>query len=722
MLPDRYFNSDKISQILFDNKILTAPGSSPKDIIDRAEFQLLKHITENVSISVESLEAKYQTSISISMLLSNLQADRLIEQTADYKWKLSDWWTKKIDEIKEIEISSSQQSVDKSNVREIELVKNRRKAEFKQLANGLEGYSFLPINYRTIEDLLQVPELEALHIITKTGAATSEDIEQNMEQVTSVSMILSNLQADELIKQNDSYQWVLEESFVAKLAGLTIEIKSDQEEEVRKSSTEFGDKEAEVLQNRQLLQALEVLNYFKGFGLREIIETPEFRILNVINLHSPIITAEIDHLIEIDSSLSMMISNLSADNMITEVNDAWIIGEELRAEINRTKISRDEILQVLSKQKPDNISTQNETSMDHAVSLKPVEKEEKEIEQPAPITQPETHLYKPDDASIDSLILQLKKNGYIESTSLPTSELEKIPEYNLLLLLRESGPLTPEEIENQSVGISVSLTLSNLSADGLIKQNNEFKYSVTDLIRRSATMTKRTASTTQTSQGEVSGLQAVGQDRVKKLVLLKLACQRVGYIKDEKEPDEILMNSPEYQVLKTIMENEGITSNQIKAMITSRSPVLVSRTISKLEADQRITSRNEVFEFTAEFETFLIKDDFEAQKKKEQKERDRLKHEEGEIKRNREEKLQELADQLLGEGYIKSSSSTPSDLMQIPEFEILVIILENGSVSVQEIKSKTKSVSPVLVSRTITKLEADEKIKRSDDGKWHLVE
>ncbi|MCH8905561.1 MAG: MarR family transcriptional regulator [Candidatus Heimdallarchaeota archaeon] len=149
---------------------------------------------------------------------------------------------------------------------------------------------------------------------------------------------------------------------------------------------------------------------------------------------------------------------------------------------------------------------------------------------------------------------------------------------------------------------------------------------------------------------------------------------------------------------------------------------MISLTISKLYADQRITSHKEVFEFTAEFETFLIKDDLEAQKKNEQKERDRLKYEKGEIKRNREEKLPELANQLLGDGYIKSSSSTPIDLMQIPKFEILVIILENGSVSVQEIKSKAKGVSPVLVSRRIKKLEADEKIKRSDDGKWHLVE
>ncbi len=61
-----------------------------------------------------------------------------------------------------------------------------------------------------------------------------------------------------------------------------------------------------------------------------------------------------------------------------------------------------------------------------------------------------------------------------------------------------------------------------------------------------------------------------------------------------------------------------------------------------------------------------------------------------------------------------------SGLLEIPEVEILSIIAENRPVEQEQLKSMVKSVSPVLVSRTITKLEADGKIL-NNNGKLDIT-
>ena len=77
-------------------------------------------------------------------------------------------------------------------------------------------------------------------------------------------------------------------------------------------------------------------------------------------------------------------------------------------------------------------------------------------------------------------------------------------------------------------------------------------------------------------------------------------------------------------------------------------------------------------------------------------------------------KLQSLAEEYSGMDYLMSS-----DLMQTPEVEILAIVAAQRPVSSEAIKDQVKSVSAVLVTRTITKLEADGMIV-SKDGLWDL--
>ncbi|MHA2173066.1 MAG: hypothetical protein ACXAB7_24690, partial [Candidatus Kariarchaeaceae archaeon] len=98
------FENKQVAQILFSRNLMGHQGSSVNDILATAEFQVLKTIALHEQISPESLESKYGTQ-SLPMMLSNLQADDLIFQTAENEWKLSEWFVKLIDEMTEESLS-----------------------------------------------------------------------------------------------------------------------------------------------------------------------------------------------------------------------------------------------------------------------------------------------------------------------------------------------------------------------------------------------------------------------------------------------------------------------------------------------------------------------------------------------------------------------------------------------------------------------------------------
>ena len=78
-------------------------------------------------------------------------------------------------------------------------------------------------------------------------------------------------------------------------------------------------------------------------------------------------------------------------------------------------------------------------------------------------------------------------------------------------------------------------------------------------------------------------------------------------------------------------------------------------------------------------------------------------------------RLEGIAKILLDEGIIKSETDDIKELMTIPEFEILAIITKTGSASAETIKAEAESVSPVLISRSISSLDANNIINLIDD-------
>ena len=79
-----------LGQIIKDNKLMGLGTETINDLVATGEFQVLKLLLSHGNLSNEEIETKYQAPYSISMILSNLQADRLIEPTGNMRWKPAD--------------------------------------------------------------------------------------------------------------------------------------------------------------------------------------------------------------------------------------------------------------------------------------------------------------------------------------------------------------------------------------------------------------------------------------------------------------------------------------------------------------------------------------------------------------------------------------------------------------------------------------------------------
>lgn len=76
-------------------------------------------------------------------------------------------------------------------------------------------------------------------------------------------------------------------------------------------------------------------------------------------------------------------------------------------------------------------------------------------------------------------------------------------------------------------------------------------------------------------------------------------------------------------------------------------------------------------------------------------------------------KLDDVIEEYFIWDYLKSK-------IEAPEIEIIAIIARSRNISTEEIKERAKTISPVFVNRSISKLDADGKIVQTEDGKWDI--
>ena len=822
----RKFESQKVAELLVSRGLLSSDVNDINDLISRPEFQVLRIIGQNEPISTENIEAKYETQYSLSLILSNLQSDDLIANTSDYKWKLSEWLFKEISEMTlSTKIEDKKQS---KEIREDKIKKQReaRKIEFKGMADAMSSIYQGPVSFIVSSDLFEVPELELLMIIKENQPVSTDEIEELKKLDYSLSLMMSNLQADNLIQEGDGFKWKLSDKLENKLGEVGLEISEDiivPEDEEEVVNVGLSPSEAIILENRQLLKTLLDMNYFKNKTIDEIVKTVEFKILNVINSQSPIPTIDIDEKVDIDIPITMVISNLSADGLIVEEEDAWVLDTDFRRRINKVKISREEVLEQLEIEERANKEKQKQLKIEKeelikvkkdtsetevspeispeepsiivdddikeevaaeiapeepsiivdddikeeisaeiapedpslivdddikeevAAEIAPEEpsiiieddieeevvKEEKEQEKDETETleeqidkeevietfgEEDPHSYRKrlrpilDKSVIDNPIIKiLIKNGYLSADVTSEAQFNERPEYKILQLIKDNSPITAEELDELSESVeSITMITSNLLADGIVVQDNTFRYTLSEQLEmevsKGGVFFDRKKSL---ASEEIQDAKELIKRREEQFIT---STYKIGYIKSVDMPIEELLEIPEFEILKIINDTQTIVLEELKSKAKSASPVLISRTISKLEAEERIINSDGNIQFTDKFKDFIIEDEV-----KEKVRREKSAAKDGREKRIRkmqekEKMAQSLADYLISKNYIISESNEMKHLLVIPEFEILSIINSDGPISIEDLKTKIKSIAPVQVKRILMKLETDKMI------------
>jgi hypothetical protein len=624
------FENKQVAQILFSRNLMGHQGSSVNDILATAEFQVLKTIALHEQISPESLESKYGTQ-SLPMMLSNLQADDLIFQTAENEWKLSEWFVKLIDEMTEESLSIQKKIEQEQIALQAQKMQEFKEQRIKNVIAALSSTQYLPQDYKTYEELWKVPEFEVIMLIIEHQPVSTEKIETLVQTDASLSMILSNLQADNLIAEGMDFAWVITDQVAKHLAGDAIRSEIDDVTgSIDDEQPSFGLSQADaiLLEYNQLLKAITEMHYFQDESREKIVHLPEFLILYTIHANSPIPGIEIHEKLP-DVPVTMLMSNLQADGLIEEYENDWILSDDFRKKIMKTPISKDDIL--------------------HPIILAIAESASKIVEEPKSKSSPEE----------------------------PSPDEIEIPELASHVTQSED---TGDEAQKENL---VDYQKQNTIADPVVSEehNSVLTIEETQLVK---------------------------------------AAYNAGYLPSTDLTFHELIDIPEFEVLKIIQNNGPLTITDLKKFALSVSPVLITRTISKLEADEKIVQNEDGYwYFTDQLNQELIDDIVKERKQKEEEEQQIRLREQTKMVQERTDQTKSLAKYLIGIGYIQPESSDLKHLRSIVEFEVLSTILLEGTTSTDTIKKEMQDITPVQINHVIAKLEADHLII-DDEGQWRL--
>ena len=567
--------------------------SPSQNLAEIPEFEVLALLYKYDSMTTGELELKSLASTSLSLALSNLKADRLITSELD-TWYLDRYLLGKIEVVKKRYSTSSKMKKEKAReVEEMSKIEHRNYIT-KHILSSLKERG---ITYTTDErNAHAVPEIEVLFHLVENGPLSTSELEGRIKNTSSLSLVLSNLQADRIITPDPKYRWVLDQSF-------SKEIQKTSSEEVRVVGKAIKDntiQSTEVLHEKEVLSErlkLRKILFDKhiisspSISLSELRQRTDFEILAIVLHNQPIETSEIEALLSKQVLLSMELSNLAADNMIyySESESKWRISPDLQSTIRKTMLDEQEVLAELS----------------HTI--------EQDVEEE--ITPPKSKL-----SDLDrELVSILKGKGYQLNDEMGLEEVTEIPEFKIFKLICKFGPIElndlTEKINSQA---GLTLTLSNLKADDLITEENYMYLANPSVIRGIDHLKDVTYSQVEEDLHEDEKIEENVQEeapeeveqssdsiKVKleeakrrseeqrkneneeraRLKPFTLAAYNLGYIPSTDLPHSANLQNTEYEVLYTIFENDGSSSGLIKQNVENCSPVMVSRTLNRLEAD-----------------------------------------------------------------------------------------------------------------------------------------
>ncbi len=583
-----------------------------KNLIEIPEFEVLALLYKHDNLTTSELEKMAMSGSSLSLALSNLKADRLVTNDFD-TWRLDRALTSKIDEVKRSHTTAAvvkqERAKEAAETSKIE----RRNFLIRHILSSLER---LGIQYTSNErSAFAVPEIEILYHLVESDALTTSELENLVKNTSSLSLVLSNLQADRVISQDTNYRWVL----TSEIKGLIENATKEEEKVVRQvvqsenihSTEALREKEilSEKLKLRKILYSMGVIDS-PEIPLPELLKRIDFEILSIILHNQPIETGEIEQELSRPVLLSMELSNLAADDMIyySEGESKWRISVSLQSKLRKTILDEKEIIAELS------------TVMDE--------------ERPEETTTTKSSL-----SDLDrELVRILSNSGYPVNLDMDGNDLNNVPEFAVFKLICKHGPIDLSTLTEKTSGLpGLTLTLSNLKADNIVIEENYQYLANPSIVRgidrlkdtsfqvesieesKESNIEKETDSVEVEDKGnpeiqaklEEAKRKAEEQrkrdaEERKRLAPFIGAVHQLGYITSPDLPHSAHLETTEYEVLFAIFEADGSTIDTIKQRVGHSSPVMVSRMFNKLEADGVISiSEDKTVHLTPKFRSLL---------------------------------------------------------------------------------------------------------------------
>lgn len=181
----------------------------------------------------------------------------------------------------------------------------------------------------------------------------------------------------------------------------------------------------------------------------------------------------------------------------------------------------------------------------------------------------------------------LREQGYIKEDLSTEEELLKVPEYQILLMIIKQHPIPLEKIEEQTNLESVSMTISNLQADNLIEQTNDYQWTISEKTKEN--IREFMSQIDDGTKSDEIDLRASINRNSKYEHLLIVTMFKLGIIPELDVSVMELMQIPEFAAIKTIKDKEPAHLDSIQEAVSGIPPVQVTRMLSKLESQELIT-------------------------------------------------------------------------------------------------------------------------------------
>lgn len=207
--------SGPLIDILKEQRYIQGELSTEEELQKVPEYQVLRTIIKEHPIALTLLEEK-TTVESLSLVLSNLQADNLILYTNDYEWTISD-------KVRENLLEFISQTKDSGEMERLRGLVLKNTTYERQLILAMYKLNYIPSYDMGMIEMMQIPEFGLMRAVKDNEPADLDIIQKSLDRSLDLppvhlSRILTQLESDNLVKSSGD-TWELTDQFVKMLVG-----------------------------------------------------------------------------------------------------------------------------------------------------------------------------------------------------------------------------------------------------------------------------------------------------------------------------------------------------------------------------------------------------------------------------------------------------------------------------------------------------------------------